>query len=89
VSADLSNLSDSFSKRISSSQTSSSDIFAMMMVMCALALSAAPTIEIAPGVLMPYVSLGCGSGQKGDLVLLLLLLQQSFERCHGTILPAM
>ena len=32
------------------------------------ALAPAPAIEIAPGVDMPYVSLGFGSGQKGDVV---------------------
>ena len=31
-------------------------------------MAAPPTITIAPGVEMPYVSLGFGSGQKGDVV---------------------
>ena len=40
---------------------------ASIAIALAAALSAAPTIEIAPGVHMPYVSLGTGSGQHGDV----------------------
>eukprot|EP00971_Amphidinium_carterae_P160267 3177248-Amphidinium_carterae.2 len=37
----------------------------MLPVLCLA--SSAPVIEIAPGVKLPYVSLGLGSGQKGNV----------------------
>lgn len=33
----------------------------------AAAVEPAPTLTIAPGLELPYVSLGTGSGQKGDV----------------------
>merc|ERR1719453_431096 len=40
----------------------------LLAVGCVLVLGKAPTgIEIAPGVLLPYVNLGTGSGQKGNV----------------------
>ena len=33
----------------------------------ACAVSPAPTVEIAPGVMLPYVAMGTGSGQHGNV----------------------
>ena len=42
--------------------------YAVLVVCVTLALASGPTVPVAPGVNMPFVSLGTGSGQKGDVV---------------------
>eukprot|EP00930_Biecheleria_cincta_P059759 TRINITY_DN45481_c0_g1_i1.p1 TRINITY_DN45481_c0_g1~~TRINITY_DN45481_c0_g1_i1.p1 ORF type:complete len:308 (-),score=41.15 TRINITY_DN45481_c0_g1_i1:79-1002(-) len=43
-------------------------VAALCLLHPVIALTAGPVVPIAPGVVMPLVSLGTGSGQKGDVV---------------------
>ena len=40
---------------------------ALLLAAPACAVSPAPTVEIAPGVMLPYVAMGTGSGQHGNV----------------------